>query len=449
MLPSYTYSPNTVSPQALERLEGRQDATKASPKKRKSWGQVLPEPKTNLPPRKRAKTEDEKEQRRIERVKRNRLAAHNSRERKRAEVDQLTSEKQCLEAQMKSMQARMNEMHAQLLRYHKMYPQLANSAPSMSPPLKDEMDFEGDSAYSSSSTSTIDPKEASFSSPCPTDMSSPQSNLSDAHAPAMMAESTTLMPDLTQHSAAMLCDLPCQSESSRLSTTPITSPSSTTSSSTTSSSNNTSTRSSPSRTSTPSSWLAPILACQLLCLTTLLTTTTTTYTTPSSTTSSISAGSNRARTPSRTRSPSRRPCTATLRNSSRAWSPSRRSALLRSLARASLSSPMPALARPLATSLAWRRGATDAAFLGGAGHSEDSLTQEKRLQSSRMQREIKLDGDQSLTDEGIYRILEGQSGVDSRLTNGVYGREFIGGIVESAGKIGVTEIDTGPMAVSA
>jgi hypothetical protein len=58
---------------------------KPPPKKRKSWGQVLPEPKTSLPPRKRAKTADEKEQRRIERVKRNRLAAHNSRERKRQE----------------------------------------------------------------------------------------------------------------------------------------------------------------------------------------------------------------------------------------------------------------------------------------------------------------------------------------------------------------------------
>ncbi|KAK7514828.1 hypothetical protein IWZ03DRAFT_381815 [Phyllosticta citriasiana] len=63
------------------------------PKKRKSWGQVLPEPKTNLPPRKRAKTADEKEQRRIERVKRNRLAAHNSRERKREEMERLTGER--------------------------------------------------------------------------------------------------------------------------------------------------------------------------------------------------------------------------------------------------------------------------------------------------------------------------------------------------------------------
>ena len=58
-------------------------------KKRKSWGQELPEPKTALPPRKRAKTEDEKEQRRIERIKRNRAAAHNSRERKRQETDVL------------------------------------------------------------------------------------------------------------------------------------------------------------------------------------------------------------------------------------------------------------------------------------------------------------------------------------------------------------------------
>jgi transcriptional activator HAC1 len=61
-------------------------------KKRKSWGQELPEPKTALPPRKRAKTEDEKEQRRIERIKRNRAAAHNSRERKRQEADTLAVE---------------------------------------------------------------------------------------------------------------------------------------------------------------------------------------------------------------------------------------------------------------------------------------------------------------------------------------------------------------------
>ncbi|KAK3342109.1 hypothetical protein B0T25DRAFT_511663 [Lasiosphaeria hispida] len=66
-----------------------QGSEKKPVKKRKSWGQVLPEPKTNLPPRKRAKTEDEKEQRRVERVLRNRRAAQSSRERKRQEVEGL------------------------------------------------------------------------------------------------------------------------------------------------------------------------------------------------------------------------------------------------------------------------------------------------------------------------------------------------------------------------
>ncbi|KAH6607093.1 transcriptional activator hac1 [Trichoderma cornu-damae] len=76
------------SPSTLERKPA---------KKRKSWGQVLPEPKTNLPPRKRAKTEDEKEQRRVERVLRNRRAAQSSRERKRLEVEALEKRNKELE----------------------------------------------------------------------------------------------------------------------------------------------------------------------------------------------------------------------------------------------------------------------------------------------------------------------------------------------------------------
>ena len=82
----------TTSPSV--RVSRRFSARAAAPapppaKKRKSWGQELPEPKTTLPPRKRAKTDDEKEQRRIERIKRNRAAAHNSRERKRQEAETL------------------------------------------------------------------------------------------------------------------------------------------------------------------------------------------------------------------------------------------------------------------------------------------------------------------------------------------------------------------------
>lgn len=112
---------NTVSPEATTLLtptsptsqtEGKDEK---QTKKRRSWGQQLPTPTTNLPPRydltertpcsqlmlthnrKRAKTEAEKEQRRIERVIRNRLAAHSSRERKRKEVECLEDQKGVVE----------------------------------------------------------------------------------------------------------------------------------------------------------------------------------------------------------------------------------------------------------------------------------------------------------------------------------------------------------------
>ncbi|TGJ76022.1 hypothetical protein E0Z10_g10929 [Xylaria hypoxylon] len=80
------------------------DGEKKPAKKRKSWGQVLPEPKTNLPPRKRAKTEDEKEQRRVERVLRNRRAAQSSRERKRQEVEALELRNAALESALLNQQ---------------------------------------------------------------------------------------------------------------------------------------------------------------------------------------------------------------------------------------------------------------------------------------------------------------------------------------------------------
>ncbi|KMU90453.1 transcriptional activator hac1 [Coccidioides immitis H538.4] len=82
-------------------------------KKRKSWGQELPIPKTNLPPRKRAKTEDEKEQRRIERVLRNRAAAQISRERKRLEIEKLETEKAKMEQQNRFLLQRLAQMEAE------------------------------------------------------------------------------------------------------------------------------------------------------------------------------------------------------------------------------------------------------------------------------------------------------------------------------------------------
>ncbi|KAM0174155.1 hypothetical protein ACHAPF_006303 [Botrytis cinerea] len=93
-------------------LAGTPAPEKKQVKKRKSWGQQLPEPKTNLPPRKRAKTEDEKEQRRVERVLRNRRAAQTSRERKRQEVDNLQAEKDQIERRNTDLQLQLANMQA-------------------------------------------------------------------------------------------------------------------------------------------------------------------------------------------------------------------------------------------------------------------------------------------------------------------------------------------------
>ncbi|KAG0134418.1 hypothetical protein HOY82DRAFT_636506 [Tuber indicum] len=96
-------------------------AAKKLTKKRKSWGEELPIPTTNLPPRKRAKTEAEKEQRRIERVLRNRAAAHSSRERKRKEVEslaidtaRLSESNTVLKAQLDAQEAANHELRTEL-----------------------------------------------------------------------------------------------------------------------------------------------------------------------------------------------------------------------------------------------------------------------------------------------------------------------------------------------
>ncbi|EKG20168.1 hypothetical protein MPH_02525 [Macrophomina phaseolina MS6] len=224
---------------------------KQQPKKRKSWGQVLPEPKTNLPPRKRAKTADEKEQRRIERVKRNRLAAHNSRERKREEMEKLTSERDHYKASLERFFAYTNQLEEQLSWYRSRaseqlpaIPRIVDdiemprystpspaptSAPSSTPaPTSaptiittpaDPAEREGSVA-----STTINPREASFTSPAmkaESSFGSPSMNQSSYASPESMEdydspinsssqpptprndELSFVEPDQTQHSAAM------------------------------------------------------------------------------------------------------------------------------------------------------------------------------------------------------------------------------------------------------
>ena len=242
-----------------------------SSRKRKSWGQELPEPKTNLPPRKRAKTEDEKEQRRIERVKRNRLAAHNSRERKRHEVELLQVEKDELEQRLRSSEQDltslmdcMRKMAAQIEAYRQYVPEsarvdddlaavaalpkipkgltisepasrAATATTGSTSPTSSLLGF--DHLSTTSSTSTINPRQASYSSPEPQLSSGIDSPLDTSSQPATPSEATspmTMIPpllsvseaaaatvagdesDKTQHSAAMLYDPQCRSDSSTL-----------------------------------------------------------------------------------------------------------------------------------------------------------------------------------------------------------------------------------------
>ncbi|EMC92969.1 hypothetical protein BAUCODRAFT_77653 [Baudoinia panamericana UAMH 10762] len=170
-------------------------------KKRKSWGQTLPEPKTTLPPRKRAKTDDEKEQRRIERIKRNRAAAHNSRERKRQETEVLA--------------VKCAELQAELAAYRKLHGPLPASV--VLPKVTISNDEFGTPAPSIAQSHDT-PQETSTSPMDTTDLAPIKEeplDLVPTFPPAFdnldVKSSLSQHLDPTQHSAAMLCDLQCRS----------------------------------------------------------------------------------------------------------------------------------------------------------------------------------------------------------------------------------------------
>jgi transcriptional activator HAC1 len=76
-------------------------------KKRKAWGQPIPDFKVVLPPRKRAKTAEEKEQRKNERVIRNRKAADKSRQRQKAAVAELEVKTTHMEVELAQLRAKV------------------------------------------------------------------------------------------------------------------------------------------------------------------------------------------------------------------------------------------------------------------------------------------------------------------------------------------------------
>jgi len=205
-------------------------------KKRKSWGQQLPEPKTNLPPRKRAKTEDEKEQRRVERVLRNRRAAQTSRERKRQEVEQLEDEKRQIERQNTDLQLQLAEktnmivMLEQALERATGEKVYVGSSTTSSPgpqyqtptPLTLSQSLFGsrDGHSASASDNTLVDAHQNLQSSLHSSLSSRTVNpasLSPEMGPVVDQVFNASSSDMTQHPAAMLCDpdLQCQSEEQR------------------------------------------------------------------------------------------------------------------------------------------------------------------------------------------------------------------------------------------
>ncbi|CAP74204.1 Pc14g00630 [Penicillium rubens Wisconsin 54-1255] len=199
----YTVSPadtSLESPEPEDDVKVEDDEKKPT-KKRKSWGQELPTPKTNLPPRKRAKTDDEKEQRRIERVLRNRAAAQTSRERKRLEMEKLETEKIRMEQQNQFLIQRLSQMETENNRLSQQVAKLsaevrgsrsvtpkasspAVESPTLTPTLFKQ---EGDE---------LPMERIPFPTPSVTDYS-------PTLKPSTLAEAS----DVTQHPAAVLCDL--------------------------------------------------------------------------------------------------------------------------------------------------------------------------------------------------------------------------------------------------
>ncbi|KAL8866267.1 MAG: hypothetical protein Q9174_006399 [Haloplaca sp. 1 TL-2023] len=221
-------SASTPAPSMCDIKEEGDD--KKPVKKRKSWGQELPTPKTNLPPRKRAKTEDEKEQRRIERVLRNRQAAQSSRERKRQEVEKLEGEKSFIETQNDRLKERLLQVEHEKFKLQQENTKLAaeltalkggssSSRASLAPSPNLAAQVFNEQTIKQELEDTLSYLRTPISLPSDSFSPSPSAS-SNSRSPSPTSlglgfHALTTSPDMTQHPAAMLCDLQCQSGADR------------------------------------------------------------------------------------------------------------------------------------------------------------------------------------------------------------------------------------------
>ena len=197
-------------------------------KKRKAWGQPIPEFEKIIGPRKRAKTEAEKTQRAHERTLRNRRAAAQSRDKKQAQFAAMEIENQKLREQLAQYHARFGALsdntaaHADSIEPHTHSTHL-NTYPTPSSDTNSHQDFSAACLASSNPAISISGPVLSQDEPdfLPSEVSptlSPTLQLNpnpfqegalyheQVAAPTMSGE----LPDATQYSAAVLLDQQCQ-----------------------------------------------------------------------------------------------------------------------------------------------------------------------------------------------------------------------------------------------
>ena len=161
--------------------------------------------------RKRAKTEDEKEQRRIERVLRNRAAAQTSRERKRLEMEKLENEKIEMAQTNQLLAQRLAQMEAENTRLNKQVAQLSAEVRGSSVSQGHSPKATSPAAPSPTLTPTLFKQEEDL----PLERVAFHTPSSTEDSPTMKPSSLAESSDMAQHPAAVLCGLQCQSADSK------------------------------------------------------------------------------------------------------------------------------------------------------------------------------------------------------------------------------------------
>ena len=212
-----------------------QEVTPTEPsnkKKRKAWGQPVPEIKQILPPRKRAKTAEEKEQRKNERILRNRRAADKSRQRQKLAVADLEAKSTRMEQEMAALRAALTGYQERFgvqkdLEFDFSVSTLPSDLQSAPSPLnldEDDDDDDDDADTPATSLSYATPAPQDYPILVQTDSCVAVKHESPVLSPSLdiknkVKSEETSQPGLgnstsvlTQYPAAVLCDLQCQTE---------------------------------------------------------------------------------------------------------------------------------------------------------------------------------------------------------------------------------------------